>query len=107
MRRATVVLVLATLYAWGQTLTQRIQTLVPQTESAAVQAAWDAHDYIRAQQLLAAVPLNDTNRPEILAVRGALAFVAGDMRAAAQNFAAANRLKLLSDADSFTWAMAV
>jgi tetratricopeptide (TPR) repeat protein len=107
MLRATVVLVLATLYAQGQTLNQRIQNLVPPAEVATVEAALNAHDYARAQQLLTAIALNDTNRPELLAVQGALAFVAADMRSSAENFAAANHLKRLSDADSFTWAMAV
>ncbi|HEX4772874.1 MAG TPA: tetratricopeptide repeat protein [Bryobacteraceae bacterium] len=106
---ATTIWLLTVSFAWGQTqtLNARIQKLVPFAENERVQAAFNVHDYAQVEQILAAVPANEATRPEILAVQGALAFVAGDMHAAAGYFTAANDLKSLSNADSFTWSMAL
>ena len=106
---ATAIWLVTVSYAWGQaeTLNARIQHLVPIAENDRVQAAFMVHDYARVQQILAAVPANEATRPEILAVEGALAFVDGDMHAAARYFTSANDLKPLGAADSFTWAMAL
>ena len=81
--------------------------LLPFAENEQVQAALNAHDYVRVQHILASIRSNDATRPEILAVEGAIAFVSGDMSTAAKTFASANGLKPLSEADSFTWAMAL
>jgi tetratricopeptide (TPR) repeat protein len=109
MRWTKVVAILTASCAWCQTqnLTARIQQLLPLTESEQVQAALNAHDYARVQQILASVPSSEAARPELLAIEGAIAFVSGDMSASAKNFASANGLKPLSEPDSFTWAMAL
>src|SRR4051812_16504556 len=99
------ILLLATMCAGsqGQNLNDRIQRLVPLAENPQVQTALNAHHYARVQQILASAPANEATRPEMLAVEGAVAFMDGDMHAAARYFTTANDLKPLSDGDSFTW----
>jgi tetratricopeptide (TPR) repeat protein len=107
--RAAAILLLWAPFACSetQTLSARIQRLLPKAEGEQILAALNAHDYTRVQRLLMSMPSNAAIPPEMLAVEGAIVFVAGDMSEAAQYFTAANSLKPLSEADSFTWAMAL
>jgi tetratricopeptide (TPR) repeat protein len=59
-------------------------------------------------EMLQAAPATDApSRAELLSVQGAVAFLAGDVRTSAADFAAAAAIQPLKDTDTFTRAMAL
>ncbi len=67
-----------------------------------------ARDYESVDQILAGQENKaSSNTPELLALRGALDFLRGEMKAAVAQFLAASRAGPLSEVDTFTQAMAL
>lgn len=65
-------------------------------------------DLAAVDHLLADAPLpDDKARADLMSLRGVIAFLEGNMNAAASNFGAAQRIAPLADGDTFTEAMAL
>jgi tetratricopeptide (TPR) repeat protein len=104
--RSAVILLLASLLprAQGDDIYQRLKALLG--DEAAVQLR--AKNFAGIQEELAAIkPASEQQRAEVLALSGAVCFLAGDMTRAAADFHAAEKIRPAEDADRFTLAMAL
>ncbi len=80
---------------------------LPPGEGPALAEALRKHDFADVEHVLeSARAANIKDQAELLSLLGAVEFVAQDMNRSADSFQAAEKLKPLSDADSFTLAMA-
>ena len=104
------IFVIATTALAGQTdvLIHRVDRVFAGTAAAdEAEACLKNKDYQGVERLLSTIPEpKGAMRADIISLRGALAFVRGDMKEAASDFAAADAMARLSDRDSFTQAMA-
>jgi tetratricopeptide (TPR) repeat protein len=102
-------LLLAAGLAFGQNndiFDRVLQVLGPSGEQA--EAELRKGNFGPVQEMLRAAPAADARaRAELLSVQGAVAFLAGDMRASAADFAAAAAIQPLEETDTFTRAMAL
>ncbi|MBV9764571.1 MAG: tetratricopeptide repeat protein [Acidobacteriaceae bacterium] len=96
-------------FAQSDDIFHRLRTTLSATGSAeAAATALGNHDFARVEQILADLkPAGQAERCEVLALEGAVEFMDGKMNAAAHEFQKASELGPLSDADSFTFAMAL
>jgi tetratricopeptide (TPR) repeat protein len=107
-RIAALLIAAAAAFAWNSDINQRLRRALAGT-GAEDRAILDlsSKNFDSVDQLLAQQAGNDNaSRSELLALRGAVKFLQGDMNAAATDFANAARLAPLSDGDTFTEAMA-
>ncbi|MCU1291831.1 MAG: Cytochrome c biosis factor [Bryobacterales bacterium] len=108
-RTALYLLAAAAASAGADDIYQRLRLALTGTgleERAAIELSnrnFDQVDTLLAKQ----APPSNASRAELLSVRGAVAFLAGNMNAAAADFANAAKLATLNDADVFTEAMAL
>src|SRR5947209_1932184 len=107
--RTIAALLVSAALAWSQSesLQARLHRLLPALQSDQAATALHAHEYNRLQQIVVSVRPNQSDRADLLALQGAVAFLAGNMTEAAQFFESANSEKPLIESDVFTWAMAL
>jgi tetratricopeptide (TPR) repeat protein len=108
-RIAVCLIVAATACAGADGISQRVRLALTGTgaEERAVRELSN-RNFGEVDSLLAAQkPSDSTSRAELLAIRGAIAFLAGNMNAAAADFADSAKLTPLNDEDVFTQAMAL
>ena len=101
---------LVTTAALGQVggIAERLrQAIEPSGLAEAGVRALQAGNFAEVERLLSESALqNQSARPDLIALEGAVAFLRGDMHAAAARFTEAARLRPLTDGDTFTLAMA-
>jgi tetratricopeptide (TPR) repeat protein len=105
-RRLLPALLLASVIAHAQT--QDIYQRVRQTVGEGGEAELRARNFSAVEQRLAHfTPANDSARAEVLALRGAVAFLAGKLPQAAADFREADKILPVREGDRFTLAMAL
>lgn len=102
-------LVITGLLAQSDDIFQRLRrALVSSGNGEAASEALANKDFAQVEQMLAGVKASsDSERAEVLSLRGAVEFLDGKMSAAAATYSEAAALAPLNDSDSFTLAMAL
>jgi tetratricopeptide (TPR) repeat protein len=109
MFRFTALFCLITAAAAAQTgdIYQRLRTALGPAGESAVSELSRKNFAAVARMLSSSGTSDDSSRAEIASLQGAVAFLAGDMKAALLYFDRAAQIKPLADADAFTRAMAL
>ncbi len=108
LRIAIPVLIAMRAMAQSDDIFQRLRiALSPAGSGEVASAALAKHDFAKVEQMLAGLtPATRAERSEVLALEGAVEFLAGNMSAATADFRRASELGALKDNDTFTFAMA-